>query len=806
MRTVLILLAWLPLVGPLGAQTVDFAKDVKPILARHCTSCHGSAKQRAGLRLDSGVGVLRGSDSGPILVSGKGAESKIILALRGKSDVPAMPPKGPPLDDREFALVKKWIDQGAKAPAGEIEAAIEKNKHWAFVVPMRPTFPAVKNENWTKTPLDRFILARLESRGLKPLPEADRVTLLRRLSLDLIGLPPTPDEVDAFLADQQPGAYERQVDRLLQSPHHGERWARHWLDAARYADSNGYNSDAARSIWKYRDWVIQAFNTDLPFDQFVVDQLAGDLLPNATLDQKIATGFHRNSMFNDEGGTDPEQSRDEGLVDRVNTTGTVFLGLTIGCAQCHDHKYDPVTQKDYYQLYAFFNGSEDVMVECADSTLIAQRDALRQRIKALQVEKDGRFAFQTYLMLFHDQGTAVESRKKMRGILSLPVRKQTAEQKHFLDQCVGARDAGYRQVAEGIALLGKQEPKFTTTLGMKVAAKARETFIHVRGDFLRKGTRVEPNVPSALPTLAAISGARPNRLDLARWLVHSANPLTARVMMNRLWQQYFGLGLVETENDFGLQGTPPTHPELLDYLAVEFRDQKWSLKAMHRQVVLSAVYRQSSRYRPDLAAVDPRNRLLGRQNRLRLEAEILRDEALAVSGLLTRTIGGPSVFPPQPGGLDAYARSPKGWKADTGPNRYRRGMYTHFWRSIPHPTLTVFDSGDATTACTRRSRSTTPLQALTLANDQAFVECARALAERVLREEVASDSLRLRFLFRLCLAREPAADEAAALTEALVAQRASAELAAAAPGNREKAAWTVLTRALLNLDEFITRE
>jgi hypothetical protein len=801
---------------------VEYTRDIKPILAKQCFTCHGPEKQRSGLRLDTAAAALQGGDSGPVIVPGKSGQSKLIKAVTGVVDVIAMPPKGPRLSAADIAVLKTWIDQGAKVSTAETptDPRTPRSAHWAFQTPVRPSVPMVQNPAWVRNPIDRFILARLEQEGLTPSPEADRVTLIRRLSFDLLGLPPAVAEADAFLADPRPDAYEQLVERFLRSPRYGERWGRHWLDQARYADSNGYNADSARSIWKYRDWVIGALNRDLPFDQFVIEQLAGDLLPNATLEQKIATGFHRNSMFNDEGGTDPEQSRDEGLVDRVNTTGTVFLGLTVGCAQCHDHKYDPIAQREYYRLYAFFNNAEDVTIACAPPDVVARRDAVRAQLAALQQELAGYGKALEAGLSAWEKALEESARRRLppevQAVLAVPPDRRNAKQQQLLADSFKAQDPGYRERQATIAALRQREPRLVTTLALQERTTPRPTHVHIRGDFLRKGVPVSPGTPAVLPLLSpGKPGAAPNRLDLARWLVDPRNPLTARVAANRVWQQYFGIGLVETENDFGLRGTPPSHPELLDWLATEFmspspqpspprgegRVRGWSLKTLHRLIVTSATYRQASHYRPELSDADPRNRLLARQFRLRLEAEVIRDAALAASGLLVSTVGGPSVFPPQPGGLDAFARSKKNWKADVGPNRFRRGMYTHFWRSIPHPSLTVFDATDATTACTRRNRSTTPLQALTLANDQAFFECAQALAGRLLKEAKPSDGERLRYAFRLCLAREPNADESQKLGQWLARQ-----LAPKQGKEEERIAWTQLCRVLLNLDEFITRE
>ena len=618
--------------------------------------------------------------------------------------------------------------------------------HWAFRPVVRPPVPTPRG-GAARNPIDAFGRARLDKDRVTPSAEADRVTLLRRVSLDLTGLPPTPDEVAADAADANPDAFESQVDRLLASPHYGERWGRVWLDLARYADSNGFSVDSPRSIWAYRDWVLTALNADLPFDQFTVEQLAGDLLPNATRDQRVATGFHRNTLVNEEGGVDVEQFRVEAVVDRVNTTGGVWLGLTVGCCQCHNHKFDPISQRDYYRLLAFFNNQDDTE-------------------------------------LFLDAADAKAEPK-------VPVKK----------------------------------PAGPKTLVLAERAVPRETHIMLGGDFTRKGVKVAEGTPAVLPPLPELD-RRPTRLDLARWLVAPDNPLTARVFVNRVWGVYFGTGLVATENDFGTQGTLPTHPELLDWLAAEFVRLKWSQKAFHKLVVTSATYRQSSKVRPDLADGDSRNLLLARQTRLRLDAELVRDAALAASGLLDPKVGGPSVYPPQPAGSGRVTQVNRAWTVSPGGDRYRRGIYTHFQRSAPHPALTAFDAPDATTTCTRRNRSTTPLQALTLLNDPGFAEFPYGLADRLLRDPDGTPATRVAAVFRVCLGREPSAPEAKRLLAFGVQQQehfaahpgeAKTLLAADSPAAKKlaaragvpddvKAATVLLARAVLNLDEFITRE
>jgi mono/diheme cytochrome c family protein len=742
---------------------VDYARDVQPILRRSCVSCHGPQRQRGGLRLDTAAGLRQGGDGGEAVVPGDGARSRLYGAITG-TEGKAMPPVGPRLAAAEVARIKAWIDQGAKPPADDRGApAGVKVTHWSFLPVKRPAVPGsvgrIGNPSCHRNPIDAFVLARLAKEGLRPSPEADRVTLLRRLALDLTGLPPTPEEIDAFVGDRRPDAYERQVERLLASPHYGERWGRHWLDLARYADSDGYSIDSPRGIWPYRDWVIDALNRDLPFDQFTIEQLAGDLLPPpvahapgspAHLAQKVATGFHRNTPSNEEGGIDKEQFRVEAVFDRVNTTGAVWMGLTVGCCQCHSHKYDPLTQREYYQLFAFFNSQDE---------------------------------------------------PKLR--LGVP------------DPSPAGRRRG--------------RPAGLTTLVLQERKQPRETHVLMGGDFTRPGAKVGPGTPAVLPPLAAAAHApgSPNRLDLARWLVRPGHPLTARVAVNRVWGRYFGLGLVETENDFGTRGEPPSHPELLDWLASEWVRRGWSLKALHRLIVTSATYRQASRSRADLEARDPRNRLLGRQARLRLEAEVVRDVALAASGLLDRRVGGPSAFPPQPEGVSQFTQVKRAWKPSEGSGRYRRGMYTHFWRSAPHPALLTFDAPEAGTACTRRNRSNTPLQALTLLNDAGFAEYAYGLAGRLLPAGGAGDGgpAAVRHGFRLCLGREPGEAEAKVLTAFLTKQRrhyaaspaeAAALLGGGGPAGRRlaeakgdpgaKAALVLLARVLLNLDEFITRE
>jgi mono/diheme cytochrome c family protein len=787
-----------------GAESVDYARDVKPILAKHCASCHGPVKPRGGLRLDTAAAAVKGGKSGPAVVPGESEESLLIEALTGDGAVERMPLKRPPLSDREVATLRAWIDQGARFPAGEKPGKAPPT-HWAFVPPVRTPAPVVKHGDWVRNPVDRFVLARLEREKLAPSAEADRATLIRRVSLDLLGLPPEPSDVEAFLADTDPGAYDRLVDRLLASPHYGERWGRLWLDQARYADSNGYSIDAPRSIWKYRDWVIDALNRDMPFDQFSIDQLAGDLRPNASLEQKVATGFHRNTLINQEGGIDPEQFRVDAVVDRVATTATVFLGLTMACAQCHDHKYDPITQREYYQLFAFFNNTDEPEVEFGTPADFGKRAAVRTRIAAFHKKlksehpevASGEREWEKSLSLDFRQAQSAE----IKDAFDRPIDTRTESQWQGLTELYLASQPKLKELHREVAALRKREPRFVTSMVVRERTRPRETHVHIGGDFTRKGTLVTPGVPGVLHALQA--STPPDRMDLARWLVDPRNPVTARVTVNRLWQAYFGRGLVETENDFGTQGTPPSHPELLDWLATELVARGWSLKATHRLVVTSATYRQSSKARPELAAIDPGNRLLARQSRLRLDAELIRDSALAASGLLARKVGGPSVFPPQPDGVMKLGQMKRPWNESPGEDRYRRGLYTFFWRATPYPALIVFDAPNGTQTCTRRIRSNTPLQALTLLNDQAFVELARALGDRIIHDAPADDDARARHAFRLCLAREPRGQERETIVDLVRQERGES---GRDDRRAELAAWTAAARVLLNLDEFITRE
>jgi hypothetical protein len=763
---------------------VSFETDVRPILESRCIGCHNPVKRKGGLSLVDARGALAGGNSGKVIVPRDAAASKLIHLVSGKDAKLKMPAEGPPLSVEQVGKLTAWIEGGATWPKDVVlNSGASNSRHWAYQPIADQPVPPVKNAAWARNGIDRFILARLEKEGIAPSPEADPVTLIRRVSLDLIGLPPTRREVDEFLrgwASKPEIAYEALVDRLLASPHYGERWGRHWLDMARYADSDGYEKDTGRPwAWRYRDWVINALNRDLPFDQYTIEQLAGDLLPDATLEQKIATGFHRNTLTNKEGGVDQEEFRVAACVDRVSTTAKVWLGITMGCCQCHDHKYDPFTQREFYQFFAFFNSDNEVDI---DAPLPGEVEAMREKRTA------------------HLAKRAELQKAHADYIQAHPTATKT--------------DPQLSKLAKALADQDKAAPAYSKAPTLQLG-QARLTHVMIRGDFLRQGVEVSPNTPAILPALKP--AAKPTRLDLARWIVAPENPLTRRVLVNWVWQKYFGRGLVATLEDFGTQGQKPSHPELLDYLSAQLLEHKWSLKALHKFIVMSATYRQSSRARPELKERDSLNVLLARQNRLRLEAEIVRDSALAASGLLTRSVGGPSVRPPQPPGISelTYAGSAK-WVESTGPNRYRRGIYIWFQRTSPYPMLMTFDSPDGVVCTIKRPASNTPLQALTLMNDIVFVECARELGRRA-AESKDTVAERIDSGFRDCLARPPTSGERARLMQQFNDLHASAKkdpMAAAKLLGKgkptvdpsEAAAWVALARTLLNLDEFITRE
>ncbi len=700
-------IAWSATTAASAGELVDFARDIQPILAKHCVRCHGPKKHEGGLRLDVRRRAFLGGDTGSAIVANHSAKSELYKRIVAAEDK-RMPPSDPPLSEKQITLLRSWIDQGAAWP-DPLAGKETYEAHWAFRPVQRPAPPEVKNQPQVKNPIDAFLLARLEAKGMKLAPPAEPRTLIRRLYLDLIGLPPTPPEVEAFMnAPQTP--VEKVVDRLLASPHFGERWGRHWLDLARFAESDGYENDNLRpDAWRFRDWVIDAVNRDVPFDQFTIEQLAGDLLPEATLAQKTAAGLHRHTLWNSAASADKEEFRTLAIKDRADTTAAAWMGLTLGCAKCHSHKYDPISQREYYQLYAFFNNTNH----------------------------------------------------------------------------------------QDLAIPGDMKSKIMT-----LVATLRPTHVHMRGNFQLKGDLVAPATPGFLPPLTT-RGKVADRLDLARWLVEPQHPLTARTAVNHFWQHLFGEGLVATPENFGMSGQPPSHPELLDWLAAEFVRLKWSRKAMIRTIVLSAAYQQTSNLPspfggegPGMKGGDASNPLVARQNRFRVEAEIVRDLALASSGLLDPKVGGPSIVPPYPDGLLAQRFQAEALRMPTK-DHHRRGVYIHVQRTLTYPMLAAFDVADGNQPCLRRDRSITPMQALTLLNDPVFTEAAQALGSR-LRKAATDRDARLRLGFQLCLARVPNPRELAVLTELVQTQQKL--------GANEEAIWIGVARTLLNLEEFITRE
>ncbi|MEP7366268.1 MAG: PSD1 and planctomycete cytochrome C domain-containing protein [Acidobacteriota bacterium] len=809
--------AFLVLVSlPLAAA--DFTTDVQPVLRKRCSGCHGAAMQSNGFRVDHAASLLKGGYSGKAIEPGKAAESLLVKRVTSDKKEFQMPPAGPRLTAAEVEALKAWIAAGAKIPADLLAQPLPRRQsdHWAFQPVKKPTVPVVAG---AKTPIDAFVLARLQKEGIAPSPEASKATLLRRVALDLTGLPPSDVETREFMADMRPDAYERLVDRLLASPHYGERWARHWLDLAHYADSDGYEKDLTRPYaWQYRDWVIRALNANMPFDEFTIEQLAGDMMPNRTTSTEIATGFLRQVLTNREAGVDRDEARFEQLVNRANTVSTTWLGMTTGCAQCHDHKYDPISQKDYYQLLSFFDRSDEEMIDAPVPGQMGPYLAALPEYKAKRAELMKKYdvaplqaQWEEYMRkAISAPGSQAEydfqltSMKAMvdgaQKILLRPAAERSERDKERLEDYfvknVGlapgldkAKMDSIKEMRKELAELDKALPRPAQAMVMVWDSESPRTRLRVKGQWNKPGIPVDADVPGVLPALGASSA---DRLALARWMVRADNPMTPRVIANRTWQEYFGRGLVRTSEDFGKMGERPTHPELLDWLAAEFRDSGWDMKALHKTIVMSATYRQSSRARPELHERDPENALLARQQRMRLSAESIRDAALRVSGLLNTEIGGPSVKPPQPTGVEqlTYANNNK-WVTSTGPERYRRGLYIHFQRTAPYPMLMNFDSPDSTVACSRRTRSNTSLQALNLMNDEVFYEAANALAWRVENEAPAGE--RAAYAARLAWGREATDAEKARLSKLMDEMAGEKPLVA-------------VCRALLNTDEFIVRQ
>jgi len=1036
--------------GASPQKPIDFNRDIRPILSDTCFACHGPDEKHrmVGLRLDTKDGAFAERKGGPVIVPGDPAASRLYQRVSAEKKAMRMPPAGAgqELTAAQIDLLRQWIEQGAKWET-----------HWAYTPPVRPELPTVREKGWPRNAIDNFVLARLEREGLEPSHEADKATLLRRVTLDLTGLPPTPSEVNAFLADKSHDAYEKVVDRLLASPRHAERMAMQWLDLARYADTHGYHIDSHRDMWPWRDWLIRAFARNISYDEFTIEQLAGDLLPSPTRDQLIATGFNRNHMINFEGGAIPEEYHVEYVVDRVEATSNVWMGMTLGCARCHDHKYDPVSQKDFYRFFAFFNNVSDKgldgrygnaepflqlstpqqkslldnltwQIECKESDLdgeqlapqITEWEKQRRAAVAPDSPKDGlvghwefdghladtsgnyrhatvprgevtwaegpvvrsavfsgethaslggaadfdsrdtfslalwirrsgsnftvlhksdpdrghrgfdisfdefvpvpdlkRASHLTFRVIDKWPGSAIVVRTRERLIqgdwdhivinydgtgkaagvklfvngkpyetdvledtlagsfrtsaplgigdkhvarpykgqiddlrvynrqltpeeidhlaIHYPIKTILASAKRSKDQKSRIREyfltyaapenlrAEYRELNRLLKEKKELEKQIPTTMVMD-EGKPRETFVLGRGDYRNRTEKVTADVPSALPPLP--KDAPRNRLGLARWLIDPANPLTSRVAVNRYWQMYFGTGLVKTTEDFGSQGEPPSHPELLDWLATEFIRTGWDIRAMQRLIVTSATYRQSSKVTPELVEKDPENRLLARMSRFRLPAEMVRDNALAISGLLVEKTGGPSVHPYQPEGVweaiaygDVY--SAQKYKQDHGEALYRRSMYTFWKRTAPPPALATFDAPDREKCTARRARTNTPLQALVLLNDPTFVESSRKLAEHMMADGGKDAQSRIRYGWRLATARNPESQEVRPLKALFEQEYANyrndrdSALKLTGVGEREAsgkfdaaelAAWTTVASVILNLDETITKE
>jgi hypothetical protein len=1035
-----------------SAESVNFGGDIFPILASHCIKCHGEAKQEGELRLDSPEGIREGGEFGSVIEPGDAADSALIdLLTRAHDDKERMPKKADPLSADVIEMVSAWIEQGAPYTGWDVAMTVAANEavanelpdgkdHWAFKAPTRPEAPTVRDKAWPRNSIDRFVAAALDAEDLAPSPDADRVTLLRRLSLDVTGLPPTRELMDEVLGDESPQWYEHLIDRLLASPHYGERWARHWLDNAQFADSDGFEKDKPRRVTAWRDWVIDALNADMPYDDFIVEQVAGDLLPNATQSQRIATGFLRNNMLNEEGGADPEQFRMEGLFNRMDVLGRSVLGLTVNCAQCHTHKYDPISHTDYYRMMAFLNTTEDLTMsvftpgeQVLRTDIEFEVNALEAKLKrdnrgwkkrmlawmtevrgradvewhALELEfddtsaggqktvapGDGSYIFQSYAPARHSPKMTARSPlsritavrlelmtdpvlprkgpgRSTYGVAALSeFELRTApdgtEIKTFDDwtpvafesvvadvnpvtRTLSGEYPGSRNAAEetrtvgpaAFAIDGDRDTAWTTDIdpgrrnqsryaaftlseplevdadaqlairlvqmhggykppanqnnnvgrfrisvtgdgdvpgdaipenvlvAIEMPADSRTTgdldlvfsywrelqpeYAEVnleidglwaahpvgdtqlvmfersmprvtrrleRGDFLNPAEVVTPGTPEFLHPLE--QSDEPERLAFARWLADEKSPTTARAFVNRVWQHYFGVGLVATSSDLGLQGDAPSHPELLDWLSVEFMESGWSVKELHRLILNSATYRQVSGVSEGLYRRDSDNRLLARGARFRVDGEVVRDIALAASGLLNTRVGGESVHPPAP--LYLYkppaSFSAKDWDIDTDDARYRRGLYTFRFRSVPYPMLQVFDTPAGNAPCTRRDVSNSPLQALTTLNEDLFFECASALGELIIREGGLTDEARVRYAFERCVTRSPSKFEMRTLTKYLDRQRErigkgeldSAAITAVLPGSPimdtdEYAAWILLSRVLLNLDETIVRQ
>ncbi len=803
-------------------KPVNYSRDVQPILTAHCYACHGpdEGKRKGKFRLD-----VRDATVKKAVTPGDAAHSRLIDRVTTMDPDEVMPPpdsKKDRLSAAQVEVLRRWIDQGAKFDI-----------HWSYVKPTRPALPLVKNKTWVRNPVDAFVAAGQEAHGFAPAPEADRVTLIRRLSFDLIGLPPTPEEVNAFVNDRLPEAYEKLVDRLLASKHFGERMAENWLDAVRYADTAGYHSDNHRDVWLFRDYVIDAFNANKRFDQFTVEQLAGDLLPHPTTEQRIASGYNRLLQTTEEGGAQAKEYTAKYAADRVRNASSVWMASTMGCCECHNHKFDPFTTKDFYSFEAFFADVREKAVGRQDQTPIMtpqtegqvkKLDAELARLKADMAKP--RPALDAGQAKWEEKAKADKAKlpRPVADALAVEPAKRTPQQKQALAN-------HYRTIApeleplrkELAAVQGRRDALLKTvpTTLVSTAGPPRVVRVLARGNWMDdSGEIVQPAVPGFLAALDT-NGKRASRLDLARWVVSADNPLTARVFVNRLWKICFGQGIVKSLDDFGVQGSLPSHPQLLDWLAVEFVERGWDVKHVLKLLVTSNAYRQSSVGAKEVREKDPANVWLARQGRFRLDAEMLRDNALEVSGLLSRKIGGPSVKPYQPAGYWSFLNFPvREWQADRGEGLYRRGLYTYWCRTFLHPSLLAFDAPTREECTVERTRSSTPLQALVLLNDPIYVEAARVLAERIVKEGGKDTAARLDWTYRRVVSRGVRPAEVKLLTglyhkhlTEFQADRAAAEKAVAVGqwplpkdvNTAELAAWTSVARVILNLHETITR-
>ena len=843
LRNTLPLLPFLPsILQQAGASEINFNRDIRPILSENCFYCHGQdANKREGkLRLD----VRKAAIAHDAFVPGDAEKSELIYRVETDDEDDLMPPpdSNRQLSKEQKELLRRWVDEGAKY-----------QDHWAFVAPEKPEPPCVENETWPTNPIDHFVLAKLQELGVSPSPEASRETLIKRLSIDLIGLPPTPEEVDTFLKDQSPDAYEKLVDRLLASPHYGERMALPWLDAARYADSNGFQQDGDTWQWLWRDWVVKALNEDMPFDQFTIWQLAGDLLPNATTEQKVATGFNRNHLNNGEGGAIAEEQRFVILFDRMETTATTWLGLTANCAQCHDHKYDPLTMKDYYSMMDAFNhvpesgrpGRQSTRIRVASPFIELPTEENKKRIAAYEAEikelqkaadKEYNKYYEGWKAGIFSDGNAADTKDlpgNLKTLLAKAEDKRTDKEKKDLENGIRklfndkVRTQFKSKVPEAGALEKKQR-ELNNYKGDQIPRamvmsddKSRQTHILTRGEYLKPGAPVTFNTPAFLPPLP--KDAPKNRLGLAKWLVSKENPLTSRVHVNRSWQYFFGLGIVKTVEDFGVQSEYPLHKDLLDWLAVEFRENGWSQKKLHKLIVMSTTYRQSSKMTDWHRGNDRENRYFARATRFRMPAMLLRDWALAGSGILNREVGGKPVYPYQPDNVWENLAITKErdftYPASKGNDLYRRSLYT-FWRRTIGP-VNMFDSSDRQACRVKQSVNNTPLHALTTLNGPTWVEAARILAQDCMEKHKGDTESSLTEAFLRITCRKPTPSNLRHLTVAYDNQLAHFKKS---PGDAKKllqvgqsprnekldapthAALSAISLAILNLDESLTRE